>query len=152
VLTHEQENLEVDVRRRADKLQASARLLEDKRRDISRKEAEVEKMRYEWELREVEQSQREAILKRREGELHHTEKELFQCVEASRGLELHAVQVRRIAERVRERERALWETASQVVPNGARALSVIKDELRGTKSVLDEMFRRIPDITKSSSV
>lgn len=151
-LASEQDDMALDVRRHADKLQASSRLVEEKLRELRVKESELETLRYEWDLKNVEAKQRLAAVAQREDDIKRREVEVQRCFDASRSLEVHAIQVARVAERVKERERALWGVASQMVPNGSKALSLLRAELQEVRSSLQSLGSQLPSILDASSI
>lgn len=153
-LQAEQDEISLDVRRHAEKLQQTSRLVESKLEEAERKARDAENLRYEWDLKTVDLQIREAALRKREADLQERERRAAAAADAARSLERHVVQVRRVAERVTAREQALWETAAKAAApsNGLRAVAAIKEDLRSAKSTLEALSCQLPSMAALSAV
>jgi hypothetical protein len=152
VLMAEEDDMHVDVKRHADRIQASSRLMSDRLREIDRKEKDLERTQFEWDLKDADYRRRLHDVQAKEAALESKTKEVQRVLDGARALELHAVQTQRIGERLRIREENLWATAAKVVPHGARAIAAIKEDMRQHHQKLEDIGAQLPAVLKASVV
>jgi hypothetical protein len=151
-LVAEEDDMNLDFKRHAERIQASSRLIGDRTREIERKEKELERIKFEWDLKEADLKRRFNDVLTREAIVEGKAKDVQRVLDNSRSLELHAVQTQRISERLRAREDALWATAAKVVPHGARAVAAIREDLRAHHQKLEDLGGQLPSVLKASAV
>lgn len=151
-LLAEEDDMNLDFKRHAERIQASSRLVGDRTREIERKEKELERIQFEWDLKEADLKRRVGEVQTREAIVEGKARDIQRVLDNSRSLELHAVQTQRIAERLRLREEALWATAAKVVPHGARAVAAIREDLRQHHQKLEDLGAHLPAVMKASAV
>lgn len=151
-LVAEEDDMNLDFKRHAERIQASSRLLGDRTREVERKEKELERIKFEWDLKDADVKRRFNDVQTREAVVEGKARDVQRVLDSSRSLELHAVQTQRIADRLRAREDALWTTAAKVVPHGARAVAAIREDLRAHHQKLEDLGSQLPSVIKASAV